>query len=56
MNAEQFERAIKFAVKRIVETLESWNARWLPRDEGSPEQAESGLFQQAFGFQPNARG
>ena len=56
MNAEQFERAIKFAVKRIVEMLESWNAPWLPRDEDSPEQAEATLFQQAFGFQPNARG
>jgi hypothetical protein len=56
MNVEQFERAIKYAVKRIVDTLESWNEPWLADDHQSPEDAHAAVMEHALGFRPSERG
>jgi integrase len=53
MSAEHFERAIKFAVKRVVDTLERWQQPWINDKGRLPEYLEMLLFKQAFGEWPD---
>lgn len=53
MSAEQFERAVKFAVKRVIDTLEGWQEPWAEDRDRLPEYLEMRLFKEAFGEWPD---
>lgn len=57
MTSDEYRRALSFAVKRIVETLESWDEPWRDGDDRAriPEYLEWKLLKETFDDWPDVR-
>lgn len=55
MTSDEYRRALSFAVKRVVATLESWDEPWRDDRERIPEYLEWKLLKQSFAEWPDVR-
>lgn len=55
MTPEEYQRALRYAISRIVETLETAREPWLPEDDQTPDDAHGALLEHALGFRPSER-